>query len=195
MTGFLVCVQPRWPLLSGFDVFLGNFGALGLIARSAFSSFREGPQWALGGGIRDQGLPAQGCVEGEGGQGRLSFKGVGCFSPATQLWGAPGRHRVPASWVLPAACVPRSPLTFVLIRLIPFSCRPLPPALALNPSLHLPPPIPPSCKKPGSPICRDSLWTFVPGFPGLSFCTFSGLVPLLLIYTHYFCFFFFGNSR
>lgn len=89
MTGFLVCVQPGWPPLSGFDVFLGNFGALGLIAASAFASFREGPQWALG-GIRDQGLPAQGCVEGEGGQGRLSFKGVGCFSPAPQLWGPQG---------------------------------------------------------------------------------------------------------
>lgn len=136
MTGFLVCVQPGWPPLSGFDVFLGNFGVLGFIAGSAFSSFREGPQWALGGGIRDQGLPAQGCIEGEGGQGRFSFKGVGCFSRATQLWGSEGGTGCQVLRVLPAACVPRPPQTFVNKSHPPFSDRPLSPALALNPSLH-----------------------------------------------------------
>lgn len=45
----LVCLEPGWPPPSGLDVFLGNFGALGFIAGSALASFREGPQWALGG--------------------------------------------------------------------------------------------------------------------------------------------------
>lgn len=36
--GFLVCGQPGWPPPRGLDVFLGNFGALGLRAGSALTS-------------------------------------------------------------------------------------------------------------------------------------------------------------
>lgn len=110
--GFLVCGRPGWPPSSGLDVFLGNFGALGLRAGSALTSSREGPPWAVRGqrprcagqkGCRVRGRPRTPLLQGSG----LLIVGL------PTLGGAQVSAGCQAPGALLAACVPRPPLTFV----------------------------------------------------------------------------------
>lgn len=102
---FSVCGQLGWPLPSGLDVFLGNFGALGLTAGSGLASFGEGPQWALGG--QRPGCAAQrGCRERRRPKAPL-LQGSELLIAGFPTFGAPGRHGVPgfrgtSRWVRPS---------------------------------------------------------------------------------------------
>lgn len=90
--GFWVCGQLGRPPLSGLDVFLGNFGALGLRAGSALAS-SVGP----GGGEADTRVcGAQRCAEK---QSRVPLlQGSGLLIVSLRTLGAPERRGVPGSW-------------------------------------------------------------------------------------------------